>query len=190
VSAFVAIERSYATGGTLFIAGNGGSMADALHISGELDKAYRLERPLPGGHQQRLAGTPDGEQLAKYLQAGLPTIALGINPTLSSAVDNDIPLAHIGMAQELYALAHSGDIFMGISTSGKAKNVIYTAMTARTLGMTVIGLTGRGGGKLAEAADIVIRAPETDTALVQQWHIQLYHVLCEMLEAHFFAGGK
>ena len=93
-------------------------------------------------------------------------------------------------AQELYALAHSGDVFMGISTSGNAKNVIYAAMTARALGLSVIVLTGQGGGRLAEFADILIRAPETDTARVQQWHIQLYHVLCEMLEAHFFAGGK
>jgi phosphoheptose isomerase len=189
-SAFTAIQRSYATGGTLFIAGNGGSMADALHISGELDKAYRLERPVHPGHQQRLASQPGGEELARYLQAGLPTIALGINPTLSSAIDNDVPLAHIGLAQELYSLAHPGDVFLGISTSGNAKNVIYTAQTAHALGMTVIGLTGQGGGRLAGAADILVRAPETDTALVQQWHIQLYHVLCEMLEAHFFTGGK
>jgi phosphoheptose isomerase len=189
-SAFIAIERSFSTGGTFFIAGNGGSMADALHISGELDKAYRLARPIQAGHRQRLSRLPGGEELSQYLQAGLPTIALGVNPTLSSAVDNDVPLAHIGMAQELYALAHAGDVFMGISTSGNAKNVIYAAMTARTLGLTVIGLTGQGGGRLAEAADIVVRALETDTALVQQWHIQLYHVLCEMLEAHFFAGAK
>ena len=189
-SAAIAILRSFATGGTFFIGGNGGSMADAMHISGELDKAYRLARPIQAGHKQRLSNLAGGEELAQYLQTGLPTIALGVNPTLSSAVDNDVPLAHIGMAQELYALAHPGDVFMGISTSGNAKNVIFAAMTARTLGLTVIGLTGQGGGRLASAADILVRAPETDTALVQQWHIQLYHVLCEMLEAHFFAGGK
>ncbi len=187
-AAFIELQRSFTTGGRLFIAGNGGSMADSLHISGELDKAYLLERPVPPGHAQRLAKYSGGEELAKYLQSGLATIPLGINPSLSSAIDNDVPFAHIGIAQELYALAHPGDVFLGISTSGNASNVYYAAITARALGLTVIGLTGSGGGKLAEVADVVIRAPEKMTAAVQQWHIQIYHILCEMLETHFFKG--
>ena len=187
-AAFTAIQLSFSTGGVLFIGGNGGSMADSLHISGELNKSYLLNRPVPPGHVQRLSRYPEGDELAKHLQVGLPTIPLGINPSLSSAIDNDVPMAHIGIAQELYALGHQGDIFMGISTSGNAHNVYYAALAAKTIGLTVIGLTGRGGGRLAEVADVTIHAPEKVTAKVQQWHIQLYHILCEMLEVHFFKG--
>ena len=165
VEAFRTLELSFSTGGRLFIGGNGGSMADALHISGELDKAYKLKRPIRPGHAQRLSQFEDGDELAKYLQVGLPTIALGVNASLSSAVDNDVPLAHIGIAQELYALAHSGDVFMGISTSGNAKNVYYAALAAKAIGLSVIGMTGRGGGRLGDIADVVIRAPEIETAI-------------------------
>jgi phosphoheptose isomerase len=190
MKSFTVIQRSFSTSGKLFIAGNGGSMADALHISGELDKAYRLPRTLPPGHVQRFAQFPGGEELAKNLQVGLPSLVLGINPTLRSAIDNDVALPNISVAQELYALARSGDVFLGISTSGNAKNLIYAATTARVLGLTVIIFTGKTGGKLKDVADIVIRAPETDTPLVQQWHIKMYHVLCEMLEVHFFKERK
>ena len=184
--AFRVLQHSFATSGTLFIGGNGGSMADALHISGELDKAFRYLRPIPEGHRQRLAQIPGGEVLAQHLQVGLPTIALGNNASLATAVDNDIPLPHIGLAQELYALARAGDVFLGISTSGNAQNVFYTATTARLLGLPVLALTGAGGGRLAEVADITIRAPAAITSEVQGWHIQIYHALCEMLEATFF----
>jgi phosphoheptose isomerase len=184
--AFTILQRSFSTGGKLFITGNGGSMSDALHISGELDKAYRLKRPLPASHLDRFSRFPGGEDLANALQVGIPTIPLGVNVTLSSAVDNDVPLGHINLAQELYALGQPGDVFLGISTSGNAQNILYAAQTAKVIGMDVIGLTGQTGGKLAQLADILIRAPEKDTPLVQEWHIQLYHILCEMLEAHFF----
>jgi phosphoheptose isomerase len=184
--AFDVICRSFITGGTLFTGGNGGSMADAIHISGELDKAFMLKRPVPEAHRLRLSEMPGGEALAQHLQVGLPTIPLGINTALSSAVDNDINLAHIGLAQELYALAKQGDVFLGISTSGNAQNVCYAATVARLLGVPVIALTGAGGGRLAEIADITVHAPAVITPEVQGWHIQLYHALCEMLEAHFF----
>ncbi|RPJ43894.1 MAG: SIS domain-containing protein [Chloroflexi bacterium] len=92
----------------------------------------------------------------------------------------------IGFAQELYALARPGDVLMGISTSGNAQNVRYAASVAHALQMTVLSLTGPEGGPLADLADIAVRAPGTDTPAIQGWHIQLYHTLCDMLEAAAF----
>jgi len=184
--AFHILRNTFAQGGTLFVAGNGGSMADAIHISGELDKAFKRQRTVPEMHRQRLAAQPDGEVLARHLQPGLRTMVLGINPTLSSAVDNDFSLAHAGLAQEFYVLARAGDVFLGISTSGNAENVAYTASVASALGCAVIALTGEGGGRLAKRADVVLHAPAQITPEVQNWHVILYHTLCSMLEDTFW----
>lgn len=185
--AFEAILRSLRTSGTLFLCGNGGSMADALHIAGELDKSFRLPRKLTAEQRKPLLAQPEGAELAEHLQRGLRAVPLGANPALSSAISNDNPLPHIGYAQELYALGRPGDVLLGISTSGKAQNVRYAAAAARALEMTVISLTGPHGHPLVEQADIAIRAPGKDTPTIQGWHIQLYHVLCDMLEATSFS---
>jgi len=185
---FTALKRCFLTGGTLYLAGNGGSMSDALHISGELDKAYKKRRPIPSGHNLRFTAVPGGEELAECLQVGLRSIVLGNNPALASAVENDFNKPYLGYAQELYALGHAGDVFLGISTSGNAKNILYSVQTARILNMTTIGLTGESGGLLSAQADIVIQAPGKETAGVQTWHIHIYHCLCEMLEAQIFSA--
>ncbi|MEI8133350.1 MAG: SIS domain-containing protein, partial [Leptolinea sp.] len=184
---FTALKRCFVTGGTLYLAGNGGSMSDALHISGELDKAFLKRRPIPAAHRIRLAEVPGGTELAECLQVGLRSVVLGNNPPLASAVENDFPKPYLGYAQELYALGHAGDVFLGISTSGNAKNILYAVQTARLLNMTTIGLTGENGGQLSAQTDIVIHAPAKETPAVQVWHIQMYHCLCEMLEAQLFA---
>jgi phosphoheptose isomerase len=184
--AFHILRNSFVQGGTLFVAGNGGSMADAIHISGELNKAFKRRRLVPNVHRQRLAAQPGGEVLARHLQPGLRTVVLGINPALSSAVDNDFSLAHAGLAQEFYALARAGDVFLGISTSGNAENVAYAASVASALDCAVIALTGEGGGRLARQADVVLRAPAQSIAEIQNWHIILYHTLCAMLEDNFW----
>lgn len=186
VRAFEALMQSFRSGGTLYICGNGGSMSDSLHIAGELDKSFRHPRGLTEQQRQRLMEHPGGEDLASHLQQGLRTVPLGTNPALMSAIGNDNPLPHIGFAQELYSLGRAGDVLLGISTSGNAQNVRYAASVAQALDMTVISLTGPGGGPLAEQADIAIRAPGKDTPTIQGWHIQLYHVLCDMLEAGTF----
>ncbi len=187
VRSYTVLKRCFLTGGTLYLAGNGGSMSDALHISGELDKAYKKQRPIPAAHALRLADVPGGDDLAGCLQVGLRSMVLGNNPALASAVENDFSKPYLGYAQELYALAHAGDVFLGISTSGNAKNILYTVQTARLLNMTTIGLTGEGGGRLAQQADIVIHAPAKETAVIQTWHLHIYHCLCEMLEAQIFS---
>ena len=190
IQTYHAVSRCLLSGGTLYVAGNGGSMSDAQHISGELDKAFKRPRHIPPAHASQLDRQPGGAELKDSLQVGLRCHVLGINPALGSAVDNDFSHPHMGLAQELYALARAGDVFLGISTSGNAKNIRYAASTAHMLNLTVIGLTGKTGGSLAAQADIVLHAPAAQTPAIQTWHIRLYHCLCEMLEAQFFAAEE
>lgn len=188
--AFRTLVNTFRTGGTLFLCGNGGSMADALHISGELLKSYARRRALPGRLRERLASQPDGGLLARNLEPGLRAVVLGVNPSLASAVANDMPDRDTNLAQELLALARSGDVLLGISTSGNARNVGYAAQTARALGLSVIGLVGGNGGRLADLADIAIRVPARRTDRVQELHVVCYHALCDMLEAELFGAEQ
>jgi phosphoheptose isomerase len=184
---FRILVTGFETSGTLFLCGNGGSLADALHISGELLKSYARRRALPGRLEARLDSSPDGDLLARNLEPGLRAVVLGINPSLTSAVANDMPDRDMNLAQELLALARPGDLFLGISTSGNARNVAYAAQTARALGLNVLALTGEGGGRLAALADVAIQVPARRTDRVQELHVQCYHTLCEMLETELFA---
>ncbi len=186
VRAFGELTRAFKAGGTLYLCGNGGSMADALHISGELLKSYAHARPLTESLRRRLAGVPDGDLLLRNLEGGLRAVVLGANPSLASAVANDRPDRDVGFAQELVALARPGDVLLGISTSGNARDIAYAAQVAQAAGLTTIGLTGSGGGRLAELADIVIRVPAERTDRIQELHELCYHALCEMLEVTLF----
>ncbi|HIE14233.1 TPA: SIS domain-containing protein [Candidatus Bathyarchaeota archaeon] len=136
--------------------------------------------------RKKLISLKDGQKLVKCLESGLKCITLGTNLSLLSAVLNDFKVPNMNYAQELYVLSQPGDVFFGISTSGNATNVYYAALTAKTLGLTVILLTGESGGKISEIADITIRVPETETYKIQELHVPLYHCLCQMLEACFF----
>ncbi|MEN6480360.1 MAG: SIS domain-containing protein [Anaerolineales bacterium] len=187
------IERAYwliadalEAGGTLFVCGNGGSFSDALHISGELSKSFVLPRPLPSTLRERLAASAEGAELAAHLQAGLRAHVLGNNGALASAVSNDLGLPGIGLAQELVALARPGDVLLGISTSGRARNVVYAATAARALELPVVSLTGSAESPLSALATVALRAPASETYLVQELHLAIYHRLCLLLEAHFF----
>ncbi|TFG69620.1 MAG: SIS domain-containing protein [Anaerolineales bacterium] len=184
--AYLELSRCFLTGGTLFLCGNGGSMSDALHISGELLKSYARRRNLTDSFRKNLLLQPDGGLLARNLEPGLRAVVLGGNTALSSAVANDMPDRDMGFAQMLIALAKPGDTLLGISTSGQARSVTYAAQTARALGLTVISLTGESGGKLANLSDIGMRMPASRTDRVQEYHVLCYHALCEMLEEQFF----
>jgi D-sedoheptulose 7-phosphate isomerase len=187
IAAYRAIADVERQRGCLYLCGNGGSLADAMHISGEMLKSYTLPRPLDAGMRADLAQAgEDGEMLGKVLERGLRAIVLGLNHSLSSALENDVSTPAIGYAQELLVLARPGDALLGISTSGNARNVCYAAQVARALGLKVISLTGQDGGRLATLADIAIRAPATQTDRTQEYHVHLYHCLCEMLEVRFF----
>ena len=107
-------------------------------------------------------------------------------PGAGSAVRNDLG-GGLDVAQVLYALGRKGDVLLGISTSGNAKNVRYAVAVAKLKGMKVLGMTGAGGGALAQLADVAIRVPSHDTYRIQEYHLPIYHALCRMVENHFFA---
>jgi len=185
--AYLVIARSLERGGTLFLAGNGGSMADALHISGEMLKSYGRPRPLAADERDLLKHLPDGDMLSQVLERGLRAVGLGLNPVIRSAVENDFRERSLDVAQELFALGRAGDVFLGISTSGKARNIHLAVQVARAKGLISILLTGSNVSNLAEEVDIAIHAPGERTDRVQENHILLYHCLCDMLERDFFA---
>ena len=190
-AAYAAMARAYTGGGKLLIAGNGGSAADAEHIAGELMKGFKLKRRLCEQTQERLKSIdPErGSVLAENLQGALSAIALDGHPALSTAYMNDCePL--LCFAQQVNGYGREGDALLAISTSGNSANVLYAAVTAKAKGMTVIGLTGERDSKLSALADICIRAPQTETFMIQELHLPIYHCLCLMLEEHFFGEGE
>ena len=187
VAAYLLLEESYENGGKLLVAGNGGSAADAEHIVGELMKGFKLPRKPEADFAEKLVEENQelGSVLAENLQGALPAIALDGHPALSTAYMNDCePL--LCFAQQVNGYGKSGDVFLGISTSGNSKNVLYAATTAHAKGMKVIGLTGAKDSKLKDMSDVCIKAPQTETYMVQELHLPIYHCLCLMLEDKFF----
>lgn len=188
VAAYLLLEESYENGGKLLVAGNGGSAADAEHIVGELMKGFKLPRKPEADFAEKLVEENQelGSVLAENLQGALPAIALDGHPALSTAYMNDCePL--LCFAQQVNGYGKSGDVFLGISTSGNSKNVLYAATTAHAKGMRVIGLTGAKNSKLKDMSDVCIKAPQTETYMIQELHLPIYHCLCLMLEDKFFA---
>lgn len=187
VDAYLVMEDSYAHGGKLLIAGNGGSAADAEHIAGELMKRFKTPRPISAEFAKKLkeVDAERGEALAKNLECGLMTIPLVAHETLTTAYINDVDGLGV-FAQQLFGYGRKGDVFLGISTSGNSKNVMNATVVARASGIKVIGLTGAMGGELADVADVAVKVPETETYMIQELHLPVYHCWCLMLEDKFF----
>ena len=188
VAAYLLLEESYENGGKLLVAGNGGSAAGAEHIVGELMKGFKLPRKPEADFAEKLVEENQelGSVLAENLQGALPAIALDGHPALSTAYMNDCePL--LCFAQQVNGYGKLGDVFLGISTSGNSKNVLYAATTAHAKGMKVIGLTGAKDSKLKDMSDVCIKAPQTETYMIQELHLPIYHCLCLMLEDKIFA---
>lgn len=183
-------RRALEGGGTLFLCGNGGSRADAGHIAGELVKPFRRSRPLPSGDAQRLREHfgADGDRAGRGLQQGLRAVVLGSEDALTTAICNDMDQELI-FAQPLYVLGRPGDVLLALSTSGNARNVLQACRVARLKAMEVVAFTGAGGGTLAGLATVCLRAPASETALVQELHVPLYHALCAVLEDAFFPAA-
>ena len=181
------LERCYENGGKLLIAGNGGSAADAEHIVGEVMKGFVKRRPVTEEMKEALekADPVRGKELSEKLQGGLPAIALVDHAALSTAFANDVD-GMLSYAQQVNGYGKPGDVFLGISTSGNAENVMYAAVTAKAKGMQVVGLTGKDGGKLAGIADAAVIVPEMETYKIQELHLPVYHALCLMLEHRFY----
>ena len=185
--AYCLLEKCYEGGGKLLIGGNGGSSADSEHIVGELMKGFCKKRQVPEDFAGKLmeADKERGKYLAEKLQQGLPAIALTGHTALSTAYLNDVD-GLLTIAQQLYGYGKKGDVFLGISTSGNSENILYAAAAARAMEIPVIALTGKDGGRLAEAADVAIVVPDQETYRIQELHLPVYHALCLMLEERFF----
>lgn len=189
VSAYNVLEECFASGRKLLIAGNGGSCADSEHMVGELMKGFKLPRKCSDGFASKLKAVDAerGAELAERLQGGLPAIALGGHQALNTAYINDVQNGGLlTYAQQVNVYGQEGDVFLGISTSGNAKNVAFATVVAKAKGLKVIGLTGANGGELAKSADVAIKVPETETYMIQELHLPVYHCLCLMLEERFF----
>jgi len=147
-------------GGGVYVFGNGGSAADAQHIAGELVGRFLRERP------------------------ALRAQALTTDTSTLTSVANDYTFEQV-FARQLAAVGRAGDVAVGLSTSGNSANVLAALRLARQMGLRTIALTGAGGGRCAELADILLDVPETLTPRIQEAHTVIYHVLCELVEAAF-----
>jgi D-sedoheptulose 7-phosphate isomerase len=182
LQAFEIIRACFRRGGKMLLCGNGGSAADAEHWAGELLKGFAHRRPLNQKDKQRL---PAG--LALKLQGGLPAIPLTGFVSLGTAFANDVD-PQLVFAQLVWGIGRPGDILVGMSTSGNARNVCAAMEAARARGLVRVGLSGKTGGRLFSKCDLCIRVPANVTYLVQELHLPIYHCLSLMLEDDFFGN--
>lgn len=187
IDSYLVMEECYEHDGKLLIAGNGGSAADCEHIAGELMKRFKTPRPVKPEMAAKLKEIDPvrGDDLANNLECGLMAIPLVAHEALSTAYINDVDGLGV-FAQQLFGFGRPNDVFLGISTSGNSKNIMSATVVARALGIKVIGLTGAKGGELASVADVVVKVPETETYMIQELHLPVYHCWCLMLEDKFF----
>ena len=155
------IIEAFKKGSKLLICGNGGSASDAMHIAAEfVGKFYKIDRP------------------------GLPAIDLSSNTASITAIANDFGY-ELTFKRGIEAFGQSGDILWGISTSGNSKNIIEAINLAKTKGMAVISLTGETGGEMAKISDIAIKIKSKNTPVIQNAHITVSHIICELVESQF-----
>ena len=152
--------QSLKAGGKVIFAGNGGSFADAQHLSAEFTSRFLFDR------------------------APLPSLALGTNNSAISAIGNDYGYEQV-FARELQAIAKPGDVFIPITTSGNSSNVLAAVEIAQTLGISTVGWTGQSGGRLKQLCECIC-IPSAETARIQECHILIGHILCGLVEAAYF----
>lgn len=155
------LAETLRNGGKAVLFGNGGSAADAQHIAAELAGKFRRERP------------------------GLPVAALTTNTSSLTAIANDFEYGTV-FSRQVRGMAKSGDVVIGISTSGTSENVVRGIREAKDIGATTVGLTGDDGGDLVDIADHCIRVPSADTARIQEAHITIGHIICGQVEDELF----
>jgi len=185
-----AVCEAHRRGGKLLVCGNGGSAADSEHIVGELAKGFRAHRGIDPADDARLreAAGEDAELLCANLQRGLCALTLVSHTALATAVLNDLDPAVL-FAQQVYSLGRPGDVLLGISTSGNSRNVVLALRCARAMGLRSIGLCGEAACAFDRAAEIVIKAPASETFRVQEYHLPLYHALCAMIETELWGDA-
>jgi D-sedoheptulose 7-phosphate isomerase len=155
------VSHTFEAGNKLFLFGNGGSAADAQHLAAEFVNRYVMDRP------------------------PLPAIALTTDTSILTSVSNDLAFNEI-FAKQLRALGKEGDVAVGISTSGSSPNIIKAFEVAKEMGMKTVALTGNDGGVVAKMVDIPLVVPSTSTPRIQEAHILIGHILCEMVEHYLF----
>jgi D-sedoheptulose 7-phosphate isomerase len=150
-------------------------------------KHFRIPRPVNPEFAEKLKEVDPnrGPLLAKNLERSLMAIPLVAHEALTTAYINDVDALGV-FAQQLFGFGRPGDVFLGISTSGNSKNILNASVVARAMGIKVIGLTGASGGELAEVSDVVVKVPQTETYMIQELHLPVYHCWCLMLEDKFF----
>ncbi|HLC31396.1 MAG TPA: D-sedoheptulose 7-phosphate isomerase [Candidatus Nanoarchaeia archaeon] len=161
VDASERLTEALKRGNKLLVCGNGGSAGDAQHIAGEFINRFLLERK------------------------PLPCIALSTDSSVLTAIANDYSFEEV-FSKQIEALGMTGDFLMAISTSGESKNVIRAVKAAREKGMISIGLLGRNGGSLAALVDIPLIVPVIETPRIQEGHLLIFHIMCELVEANLF----
>ncbi|ONN27387.1 phosphoheptose isomerase [Thermosipho affectus] len=159
------IIESLKNGGKILFCGNGGSAADAQHLAAELMGKFYLNR------------------------SPLQAVSLTTNTSVLTAIGNDFSYDEV-FVRQLKGLGKKGDILVGISTSGNSKNVIEAMKFAKENGIFAIGLTGETGGKMAEFSDILLDVPSNNTPRIQESHIMIGHIICEIVEDELFGGIK
>ena len=155
------LVAAFKKGQKVLLFGNGGSATDASHIAGELVNRFNRDRE------------------------GLPAIALGCDPSVVTSISNDYDFQEV-FSRQVRAFGRKGDVAIGLSTSGNSPNVLRAVEAAKTLGMLTIGFTGKDGGKLATLVDHAFIVPSNSTPRIQETHITLSHVLCELVEDMLF----
>lgn len=181
------LVECYQNDGKLLVCGNGGSASDSDHIVGELMKRFSKKRPVTAEFEKELRESSGerGTLLASKLERGLPAISLNAHGGLISAISNDIGGDFI-FAQQVLGYGRKNDVLLAISTSGNSVNVLDACITAKALGMKVVGLLGETGGKIKSLCNVAVCVPATSTATVQEYHLPVYHALCIMVEETFF----
>lgn len=180
------LVQNHKDGNKILLCGNGGSSADAEHISGELLKGFMSKREVTGQEREEfLKLGEDGEKLANNLQRGVKALPLGSFQSALTAYINDAN-PELAYAQLTYSLASQGDVLFVLSTSGNSKNIYYAVLTAKSLGLKIVSLTGSTGGLLKDISDICIRAPEAATFKIQELHLPIYHFICAGVESELF----
>ena len=188
-AAYTILEKTFAAGGKLLTAGNGGSAADSDHIAGELLKSFIKRRRPDRAYLDSLTAVDaeSGRYLADKLEGSLPVISLCNQTALLTASLNDVD-GNVVFAQQIMGYGKKEDAFLGISTSGNSKDIVYAMVVARAKGLATIALAGRDGGRIARLADAAIVVPEQETFKIQELHLPVYHALCLQIEEHFFPG--
>lgn len=157
------IINAFKNGNSVYFCGNGGSAADAQHLAAEFSGRFYLDRQ------------------------PLPSEALHCNTSFMTAVGNDYGYENV-YSRLVQAIGKAGDILIGISTSGNSPNILKALTVAQTKGMITIGLAGKTGGKMVGEIDHLIRIPSSDTPRIQEAHITVGHIICEIVEATLFAN--